>query len=167
MSLRRKLLLLGFAFVVLTATLVYTGSPLVTTTTPIGIVSFELAFNGPQARAVLGSWDGAAREAAMLNLIVDFPYLVVYAWMLSLLCSAAASASQPTMSRAGTGLARYVWLAALFDVLENLALIRQLTTAPSDAAALFAGAAATAKFSVIAAALAYLLAAGAVTVFRR
>ncbi|HJP36937.1 MAG TPA: hypothetical protein QF901_13230, partial [Gammaproteobacteria bacterium] len=82
MSLRRKLLLLGFAFVVLTATLVYTGSPLVTTTTPIGIVSFELAFNGPQARAVLGSWDGAAREAAMLNLIVDFPYLVVYAWML-------------------------------------------------------------------------------------
>ena len=61
------------------------------------------------------------------------------------------------MSRCGMILARYVWLAAAFDAVENFALLHQLTGNVTDTAALTAGIAACAKFSVIAITLAYLL----------
>jgi len=157
MTERRTLYRLIIAFTALTAALIYTGRPLITTAAPLGIVSFQVAFSEETSLTVLSSWDSAAREAAMDNLLLDFPYLVIYAWILSLLCRHAASPSTQTMSRAGTILARYVWLAAAFDAVENLALLHQLTGNATDSAALTAGIAASAKFSVIAIALAYLL----------
>jgi hypothetical protein len=156
MTERHTLNRLIVAFAVLSAALIYTGRPLMTPAAPFGIVSFQVAFSEERSLAILGSWDNAARDAAMDNLLLDFPYLVVYAWILSLLCRNAATPATPAMSRAGRILARYVWLAAVFDVVENFALLHQLTGNVTGTAALTAGIAACAKFSIIAIALAYL-----------
>ena len=69
--------LVGFA-VALTAWLGVLGDPLVTDVAPAGIVTFELAKSAQGAEAVLASWDGPAREAAMLVQGVDSLYLLVY-----------------------------------------------------------------------------------------
>lgn len=155
---RRKLTWLGIAFGVLTVVLIYTGRPLMTPASPLGIVSFQLAFGAPRAQSVLAAWDPPAREMAWLNLALDFPYLVLYAAILSLLCRMASSASIGAMAQIGMWLSRYVWFAALFDVIENGALLYQLSVTASAAAALVAGIAATAKFAVIASVLIYLIA---------
>ena len=160
MSERRKITVLVVAFVALTATLMQSGRQLMTTAAPLGIVSYQLAFSAEGAVAVLDSWDPPARDAAAQNLLWDFPYLVVYTWILSLLCRAAGARSIPTISHTGSVVSRYVWFAAIFDTGENFALLYQLSYGASDAAALLAGSAASAKFGVIAIALTFLLVAG-------
>ena len=157
---RHKITVLVVTFVALTAILIHSGRPLMTTAAPLGIVSYQIAFSAESAGAVLDSWDPPARDAVAHNLLWDFPYLVVYTWILSLLCRAAGAKSKPAISNAGSIVSRYAWFAAIFDAGENFALLYQLSYGANDAAALFAGSAASAKFGVIIIALTFLLVAG-------
>jgi len=152
----RTLMLLLFTFAILTAILIDSGMPLRTDAAPLGIVSFQLAGSGNTAHTILDSWQDTGRNAALINLAVDYPYLVIYAALLSLLCRRAA-ASLARYAAVGRTCARGAWVAAGCDAIENLALLAQLLNAPGDGAALVALAFASVKFALLGVILAYLL----------
>jgi hypothetical protein len=143
------------------------GGPLVTSAAPAGIVSFELAGEGARAGRILDSWSPFARERAMLSLGLDYLYLVVYPAWFSLACALLARRSAGSLARVGALLCWAVLAAGLFDAVENAALIRMLDAGASEAAAQLARACAAVKFSLLLAAAAYLLAAGAAFAWRR
>jgi hypothetical protein len=98
------------------------------------------------------------RELAMLNLGLDYLYLVAYPALLSLACAGVAGrlrARTPGVARLGIVLAWSIPAAGVLDAIENAALIRILTSGPSDALARIAWASAVPKFVLVFAALAY------------
>jgi len=149
MSRRFKLRILWSVFAILTVLLLVTGVPLVTDRAPFGIVSFQLAGDLVHASAIRQSWDRSARESAYLNLYFDFPYLVTYSWLLSLICTAREERSRPQEAATGRFLSRSAWIAGAFDAAENVALLHQLEHGASASAAQFAAAAASVKFAIL------------------
>jgi pimeloyl-ACP methyl ester carboxylesterase len=77
-----------------------------------GIVGFELAGDGGDARRVLGEWGPDGRDAARLSLWLDFLFLAAYSGFWAL---------------AARGLGLRVWplapVAGAFDALENVCLL--------------------------------------------
>ena len=158
---RQAFTLLVLLVLVLSTFLMVLGEPLRTPAAPQGIVSFELAGSGQAAAAILDSWSPAVRELAMLNLGLDYLYLVVYPAVLSLACVAVSGrlrARSAVAARLGIALAWAVLAAAPLDAIENAALIRILTHGPSDALARIAWLAAVPKFALVVAALIHALA---------
>jgi len=105
------------------------GEPLVTGAASNGIVSFELAGSVSKARQILDSWDEAARLHAAFSLGLDFLYLVAYSTTIGLACVLAAGVLRRRgwpLAGAGVPLAWGQWLAALLDVIENVALVSML-----------------------------------------
>ncbi|MFT4560803.1 MAG: hypothetical protein ACI9BW_000538 [Gammaproteobacteria bacterium] len=152
----RKLLYLVLCFAILTVVLIKTGRPLITSSAPLGVVSWQLAFSETRARQVIESWGEEGHRAALNNLIVDFPYLITYTRLLSLLCKSATHPPNSRLNGLSAPASRYVWFAALFDAIENIALLYELEVGVSDLIARIAGVAASVKFSVIALALIFL-----------
>lgn len=134
---------------------------------PNGIVSFELAGTGERAQAMIDSWSPSAREAVMLIQGLDYLYLLVYPAFLSLLCFKLAARIGGAWGRAGASLGSGVWLCAPFDAVENQALIAQVMHGASDELARRAYLAAVPKFLFFTIAVAFVLAAGTVAMFRR
>src|SRR5438874_293647 len=91
-----------------------------------GIVSLQLAFTAARANAVVGSWrkqqlEGAARR----SLLVDFPFIVSYAWALGLLAVIAGRAADAsgrfdpmTADTTAAALAIAGWAAGFCDLVE-------------------------------------------------
>lgn len=104
------------------------AGPLTTPAAPYGIVSLELAGTEAKARAIIDSWDAAAREHALFGVKLDYLFLLTYSTGISLGCVWAASLVQERrwLVRAGLYLAWLQWLAALFDAIENLGLLKML-----------------------------------------
>lgn len=118
-------------YISLAATLVITivinvvGEPLVTTLAPYGIVSFELAGTPERAKAIIESWDEQARLFAAFSLGFDYLYMLAYSMAIGLGCVSAAQAIRSMrwpLTALGIPLAWGMWLAALFDAVENLSL---------------------------------------------
>lgn len=85
------------------------------------IVHFEL-----NAHEVLTFWDVEDKSWAAFSLGLDFLYLVVYSTTISLACIWVAKVFPVRgllLASVGIGLAWGQWLAALLDVVENIALI--------------------------------------------
>jgi len=160
MSHKYRLAVLWLVFVVLTALLLVTGNPLLTDAAPLGIVSFQLAGDVAHASAILQSWGASGKHAAYLNLYLDFPYLVVYSWILSLLCSARAETARPPGAVIGRVLSRGAWFAGFFDAAENIALLHELERGVTASAAQFAWAAASVKFAILGIVVIYLVTSG-------
>ena len=157
----RLLALLTGVTLALSVWLSVLGAALTTEVTPQGIVSFELAGTAAAAQAVIGAWDARAREAAMLVQGVDFLFLVAYPLWFSLASLRLGRRLGGVWQRAGQRLAWAVLLAAPLDVIENLALIRQLEFGASDAAARIAWASAVPKFALVAVATVFVASASA------
>lgn len=106
------------------------GAPLQTPQAPAGIVSFQVAGNVTQARAVVNSWNETARICAGLSLGLDYLFMVAYAVTLGLACVWVADLSRQRgwrkMATLGVWLAWGQGLAAILDAIENLALIMVL-----------------------------------------
>lgn len=88
------------------------------------IVQFEL-----NAREVIKSWNEVDKSWAAFSLGLDFLYLVVYSTTISIACLWAANVIQESglqLATVGIWLAWGQWLAALLDVIENIALVRIL-----------------------------------------
>ena len=94
-----------------------TGGPLKTPAAPQGIVSFELAGDGPSAQAILDCWDCQARAHAGFGLAC--------VWVACVLPS-----RYRPLAAVGLTLAWGQWLAALLDVVENVALLVILLDSP-------------------------------------
>jgi hypothetical protein len=97
-----------------------------TSAAPSGIVSFELARNVNISQAIVDSWDTNARLYAAFGLGFDYLFMPVYAFALSLGILLASSHKtswyRPFAAWMGWG----VFVAALFDVVENYALWKVL-----------------------------------------
>jgi hypothetical protein len=105
------------------------GAPLNNDIAPNGIISFEFAFTPERAQEIIDSWDHDAQMRASFIQGLDFLYLMVYSTTIAIGCIWAGkiilSANWPLAS-AGTILAWGLWIAALCDTVENIALVVEL-----------------------------------------
>ena len=146
---------LGFSFLVLliisTLTLNYFDKFLKTPTAPNGIVSFELAQTLPKSQAILASWNEQAKTFVGLSLGFDFLYITIYTVFLALLLyfSVEKLSDNKALYKIGKVLIYLIFLAGLFDVIENIALIRLLSGHQQVVLSKIAYWAASLKFSII------------------
>jgi hypothetical protein len=134
--------------------------PLKTGAAPKGIVSFELAGDVTTANAILESWDARKRLTAAFSLGFDYLFLCCYSTSIAFGCVWAASKLRKRfawLEPCGPVLAWGQWLAALFDGVENFALLLQLFNGPGDSWALLAWWCAVLKFGLVIAGLGYFL----------
>jgi len=153
--------------VILSSWLTVLGVAVTTDAAPDGIVTFELARTADAARLILDSWDARAREAAMLLQGVDFLFLVAYPLSFSLAAVRLGRRLGGRWQGIGVFLSWAVLLAAPLDLVENLALIRQIEFGANDTAAWLAWACAVPKFALVGVATVFVLASGSVAVIRR
>src|SRR5512143_404921 len=91
------------------------------------IVEFELAGSVPQAQAIIDAWNETDRIRAGFSLGFDYLYMPVYSTTIALACILAAGVlRRKAWYTVGLLLAWGLWLAALFDATENLALFTEL-----------------------------------------
>jgi hypothetical protein len=133
---------------------------LVNNTAPAGILSFEFAGTFANARLMMHSWDYTAKLRAAFGIGLDFLYLIAYSTSLSLACVYIAKSWSffNQFSQAGLLIAWLQWSAALFDGVENIALIALLSDSNLVWLPPLAYWMATAKFALIAMGLLYMLA---------
>ncbi len=129
-----------------------TDRSLRTPAAPSGIVSFELARELGTAQAILGSWDAQARVWAGFSLGFDYLYMLLYANALAMLILWTGEHAFPPRGRIPRWsllLAWGMWVAALFDATENLALILLLQGQRAAFLPLLAWACALVKFGLL------------------
>jgi hypothetical protein len=129
-----------------------TGAPLNTQPAPYGVVSYELAGNVSQAQAILSSWDQKARLVASFGLGLDYLFMPVYATTIGLGCIWAAEVlcrRKWPMDSIGAPLAWLLWLGAVLDGIENIALTVMLFNLPVNPWPEIARWCATGKFTFI------------------
>jgi hypothetical protein len=134
------------------------GEPLVTPEAPYGIVSFEIAGTWPVADRILFSWDLDARLHAAFSLGLDYLFMLVYSCTLALSSLWAGDRLRKLhwpLAGFGVPLAWGSWLAALFDSLENLALILLLFGQKATVLPAVAALCAYLKFALILLGMAY------------
>ena len=157
---QRALVVLVVLSVAIAAVVARLGAGLFVPAVPSGIISFELAGNAAAATAMLRAWGPALSEAARIQTWVDFAYLAVYAPTLALAAGLAVgpwAKRSASLSGLGVLLSWGALAAGLLDVIENAAMLRMLTDAPSDALALLARICAIGKFTLILATVTYAL----------
>jgi len=125
---------------------------------PRGIISLELAGDVPTAQQIVESWDMSSQRNALFSMRLDFLLTIAYSNTIGLGCFWAAetiSTDAQGVSAVGIILAWSQWLAALLDVVENIALLSMLcisVTQPFPTIALWC---AVPKFELIVAGLLY------------
>lgn len=144
-----------------------TGGALKTAAAPAGIISYEFAGSLSNAQAMIASWGEHGRLVAALSLGLDFLYPLVYASAISLACvwaservravAAAGSLSSPVVASVGVWLAWGIWLAALLDYTENVALVMVLLGSTSSFWPPLAFVCAAIKFTLIILGILYVL----------
>jgi len=129
------------------------------------IVAFEFAGTPERAREILDEWGTEGRAGATRAIKIDYGFLIAYAVFLSLAVGGlAAGVGKRTRAWAeslGWRLVGLALVAGALDAIENTALLRVLdayqSSGISGLATLTAAVAASVKFLIVAAAVAYLL----------
>ncbi|MBZ4415565.1 hypothetical protein [Myxococcus sp. RHSTA-1-4] len=127
------------------------------------IIALEFVWTPERALSLLEAWGPEKQEAARYSVWVDFPFIIAYATLLMGLVVLGARGTRGWLQRLGLGLAPAPWLAGLFDVVENAALLRILETPAVRPGAFLtglAGACATVKFALVIACAVYIIVAG-------
>ena len=143
------------------------GGPLITEAAPTGIISFEFAGTAVNAQAMIDSWDTQAKIHAGLSMGLDFLYPIIYATAISLAVVVASGRFSGWMNKLGAWLAWGVWVAAIFDYIENISLIQLLLGSSNDLWAQLAYWCAAIKFLLIILAILYALIGGIHALIRR
>lgn len=159
---RWPLLLALFATVSFAVALYVQGAPLAQRVSG-GILAYEFAWTRARAAGILAAWsraDAAKQEqslikTARLQLWLDFGFLLAYPLLLSLLCSLLAESQRNRMAVVGAFVSWAILFAAPLDAIENLALLRMLSSGASEGLARLAGWCAGVKFLLVYAALGY------------
>jgi hypothetical protein len=125
-----------------------------------GIIPFELAGSSEKADQITDAWGSDGRAAARLSLLLDYPFPATYAPLHSLGCSAVADSlarqGRGTLASVGGPLAWGQLAAAIFDYVENTALLLILAGRDGGLPAL-ARRAALIKFALLYAGWGYML----------
>ena len=125
---KRLTIVLLIAIVLIFTAMRYFDTPLKNPVSTSGIVSFELAKELSQSIAILTSWDALAKTSAGMSLGLDFLFLIVYSFFISLLIHRLNERlwKHSKMYNVGIVIIWCVFLAAFFDIVENTALIQLL-----------------------------------------
>lgn len=95
--------------------------------TPKNIVQFELAEIVPVANDIISHWGIEGQALAKTSIYLDFVFIVLYCTAIMLGCKVASVFSGKTvLIKIGLVLAWLIWVAALCDVIENLAMLKTL-----------------------------------------
>jgi hypothetical protein len=122
------------------------------------IVDFELAGSVSKTAAIISAWSANEQVHAGFSLGIDYLYMPLYSTTIALACLWAAGATRSGAWRSiGTGLAWGLWLAAVFDAIENAALAASLFGTPVEPFPAVAQVCATLKFGLILIGLLYVL----------
>jgi hypothetical protein len=157
---RRGLIASGIATVVLLLAMSPAENRMMDTGGP-GMVPFELTGGGDRADEILAEWGEAGQDAAREQLWIDFGFLLAYGSFLTFALTATRDLARVRnwrrLAAIGAVVAYFGVLAAGFDALENTCLL--LTLGGAGAAfPLMATIFAACKFTLLAAAIAYLIA---------
>lgn len=103
-------------------------SPLKNEICKSGITSFELAKDLDKTVEILDSWDTNAKISMSLSLGFDFLFLLVYSSFIALLIFNINNClwKDKPFHKFGSLLITLIFIAAFFDVIENIALIKLL-----------------------------------------
>jgi hypothetical protein len=153
-------LLIGFAVVL--AALSILDCELKNEKAPCGIISFELAGDLVTARSILCSWGTKGQLHAAISLGLDFAFIPLYAGLVALACAMTAARWETCkyLFPLGLTLAWAQLVAALLDVVENIALIRLLLGAGGELWPQLARYCAIPKLAIFIAGLLFAVAAG-------
>ena len=133
------------------------NTPLKTDAAPAGIVTFELTGSLQGAQVIMASWTGKAMTWAALSMGLDFLFLALYGLTIALACVLLAEGmTSAVWISMGVWLAYAVLLAAVLDIIENIALIRLLLGADSPVLPILAKWMAIPKFLLVLLSLLYL-----------
>lgn len=127
--------------------------PLQTSPAPDGMVSFELAYPLEQSQAILASWNETARLTAAFGLGLDFVFILAYTSTLSLALLLTNGDSTNWVRPLTSWMGWAVFLAGVWDVIENLALWQILTGNIDPGLPKIAAICAILKFSLLTAGL--------------
>ncbi len=133
---------------------------------PGGILAYEFAWSATRAQEVLSAW----REllpVVRVQLLWDFPFLLLYPLAFSLACARLAWARQGRESSIGAVLSVAALFAAPLDAIENFALLRMLSHGPTNALARTAAVCAGTKFTLVLAAFAFLVVSSLLPLIRK
>ena len=125
-----------------------------------GILAFEFAGTPARAARIIEQW-GVSGEARMLAQIgLDNWWLALYSTTLAILCVMVAIRLRPhsiKWANYGVVLAWAAWAAALFDRMENFALVRIIEGSRSILLTIGAAKFAAFKFAIVMACLLYII----------
>jgi hypothetical protein len=144
----------------------FQGRPLTTTAAPDGILSYEFSWSRSGAQTILDSWKGLA-PVAREQLILDYPFLVIYPLLLSLACGMLGDSLGNARAFVGAFISWGVLLAGPLDAIENYELLKMVESGASEDMAKVAGWCAGTKFVLIFSALGYIVAAGIMNLFAK
>ncbi|MEO9473929.1 MAG: hypothetical protein ABJG41_00275 [Cyclobacteriaceae bacterium] len=136
---------------------------------PNGIVSFELAQDLDQSKAIINSWNEQSKTAAGLSLGFDYLYMFIYGGFISLLLLRVKNHFQqkPFLRKTARLALMGVWVAVLFDAIENYALIRLILGDVREVWPSLAFYFASAKFIILLMAVVFFLIALPIVIFGR
>lgn len=109
-------------------TMKYFDSYLTNEITPNGIISFELSYALEHAQEILNSWSPTAKIFAGLSLGFDFLFLLIYTLFISILVHKLNQRLWvgKKIYKFGELLIWSMFIAAIFDAVENVCLIKLL-----------------------------------------
>ncbi|GAB4192677.1 MAG: hypothetical protein OHK0057_16060 [Thermoflexibacter sp.] len=103
--------------------LILSGANLKTASAPLGIISYELAFDIEKAQFIVNSWDKSASISASFNIGFDYLFLILYSTTIAFACVWLANlAGNIKFAKIAYLIAWLQWLAAFLDAVENTAL---------------------------------------------
>ena len=162
-----KTILLLFSLVGMMVLMRWINIPLKNEFAPAGIVSFELAKDIEKSTLILSSWGNEALNSAKKSMYYDFLFLCIYSTFIGLLIyklNKKLNIEKPLLTEIILG---SVFLAAFFDVIENIALLQliygNLEQVWSSMAYYFA----MMKFIILAIAIVYVLVGSMLVLYKK
>ena len=158
----KKIFSLSIIFTFLTIVgLQIIGGHLITTSSPMGIVSFEFSTDLQNAQQIVNSWGEKGKIYAGLDLGLDYLFIFLYTTTLISACyliiSKISSSNNIIYSLSRLMIAGTV-IAALLDCLENFALIMLLTGQGTNNLAALAAYCAAPKFILVGIVIVFIIA---------
>ncbi len=124
---RKLLIASAITTFVMIAVMVMHGAPLkIDGITPYGIVDLELAGTPDKALDIYNAWGMELRNRALANTLIDFLFILSYGALLFCLVKTVARSYSGAWYTAGKWFSIAVIVAACFDGIENILMIKTL-----------------------------------------
>ncbi len=125
------------------------------------ILDFEFAGSRSRAVQIIAEWGARGRSAAHLSLVLDYGYMLSYGLFFALAGFAVRDLARASgwhrLAAAGVVVPYFALAAAVFDAIENVALLLTLAGSGGSFAPPFAAVCSSIKFTLIGSAILYVL----------